>query len=48
MAEEDIPMEMDAIALDDSDDSTVSDIEVSGLIGHVESMYSRALAEKYS
>ena len=47
MDEDDIPMETDAIALTDSDDTTVSDVEISGLIGYVESMYSRAEDYRY-
>ena len=47
MDEDDIPMETDAIALTDSDDTAVSDVEISGLIGYVQSMYSRAEDYRY-
>ena len=47
MDEDEIPMETDAIALTDSEDTTVSDIEVSGLIGYVQSLYTRAEDYRY-
>jgi len=47
MNEDDIPMETDAIALEDSDDTMVSDVDVSGLIGYVEGLYSRAEDYRY-
>jgi len=42
MDEEEIPIEADSIALEDSDDTTVSDAEVSNLIGHISGLYKKA------
>ena len=47
MNEDEIPMETDAIALEDSDDTAVSDVDVSGLIGYVQGLYSRAEDYRY-
>ena len=47
MDEDEIPMETDAIALDDSDDTTISDVDMSGLIGYVQGLYSRAEDYRY-
>ena len=47
MAEEEIPMETDAISLEDSDDTNVTDAEISSLIAHVHDSYKRAEDYRY-
>ena len=47
MAEEEIPMETDAIALEDSEDTNVTDVEISSLIGFVQDCYNRAEDYRY-
>ena len=47
MEEDDIPMETDAISLEDSDDTSVTDIEISSLISYVQGLYSRAEDYRY-
>ena len=47
MAEEEIPMETDAISLEDSDDTNVTDVEISSLIAHVHDSYRRAEDYRY-
>ena len=47
MAEEEIPMETDAIALEDSEDTNVTDVEISSLISHVLDCYKRAEDYRY-
>jgi len=42
MEEEDIVIEADGIALEDSEDTTITDVSVSPLIGHVHGLYLRA------
>ena len=47
MEEDDIILETDAISLEDSEDSTVTDVDVSPLIGFVQANYNRAEDYRY-